>query len=100
MKTRLADAELTSVTAEQWEEARRVLPIVREIAANPARTRAQVVAAAALGCGPTHLYALVRRYSADKRLTSLLPVLFKNSNWQLIAESRSINPWRGSREPF
>lgn len=74
MKTPLVDAELTLVTAEQWEEARRALPIVRELAANPDRTRAQVVAAAAaLGCGPTHLYALVRRYSADRRLTSLLP---------------------------
>jgi putative transposase len=30
-------------------------------------------AAAALGCGTTHLYALLRRYSADRRLTSLLP---------------------------
>jgi putative transposase len=74
VKTPLVDAELTLVTAEQWEEARRALPIVRELAANPDRTRAQVVAAAAaLGCGPTHLYALVRRYSADRRLTSLLP---------------------------
>ena len=53
---------------------RGVLPIVRELAANADRTGAQVVAAAAaLGCGPTHLYALVRRYSADRRLTSLLP---------------------------
>ena len=74
MKTPPVDTELTSVTAEQWEEARRALPVVRELAANPDRTRAQVVAAAAaLGCGPTHLYALVRRYSTDKRLTSLLP---------------------------
>jgi putative transposase len=74
VKTPLVDAELTLVTAEQWEEARRILPVVRELSANPNRTRAQVVAAAAaLGCGPTHLYALVRRYSADRRLTSLLP---------------------------
>jgi putative transposase len=69
-----ADAELSSVTTAQWEEARRALPVVRELADNPRRTRAQVVAAAeSLGCGPTHLYALVRRYSADRRLTSLLP---------------------------
>ena len=74
MKSSAADTELSSVTPEQWEEARRVLPVVRELAENPQRTRAQVVAAAsALGCGPTHLYALVRRYSADRRLTSLLP---------------------------
>jgi putative transposase len=74
VKSLLVDTELTSVTTEQWEEARRFLPVVQELAANPHRTRAQVVAAAAaLGCGPTHLYALVRRYSADRRLTSLLP---------------------------
>jgi putative transposase len=74
LKLSTADAELSSVTTAQWEEARRILPFVRELAGNPNRTRAQVVAAAAaLGCGPTHLYALVRRYCADRRLTSLLP---------------------------
>lgn len=71
MKTPLVDTELTSVTTEQWEEARRVLPVVRELTANPDRTRAQVVAAAAaLGCGPTHLYALVHRYSAAHQLAA------------------------------
>jgi putative transposase len=29
--------------------------------------------AAALGCGPTHVYALLRRYTTDATLTSLLP---------------------------
>ena len=73
MTTDPADSDLASVSSKQWEEARRVLPVVRELAANPQRTRAQVKAAAStLGCGTTHLYALVRRYSADGRLTSLL----------------------------
>ncbi len=73
MKTPPAEAELSAVTQAQWEEARRVLPVVRVLIDNPDRTRAQVAEAAArLGCGPTHLYALLRRYSADKRLTKLL----------------------------
>ena len=66
--------ELSSVSAAQWEEARRVLPVIRRLADDPNRTRAHVVAAgAALGCGPTRIYALLRRYLANPRLTSLLP---------------------------
>jgi putative transposase len=73
--TRLRSApELSSVSTAQWEEARRVLPVVRGLADNPARTRADVMAAgAALGYGPTRIYTLLRRYLADPRLTSLLP---------------------------
>lgn len=68
------EEELSGVASGQWEEARRMLPVVRELANNPQRTREQVRAAAAkLGCGPTHLYALLRRYAVDRRLTSLLP---------------------------
>jgi putative transposase len=72
--TRLRSApELSSVSTAQWEEARRVLPVVRGLADNPARTRADVMAAgAALGYGPTRIYTLLRRYLADPRLTSLL----------------------------
>src|SRR6185437_13699493 len=54
--------------------ARRCLPVIHALAQQPERTRAEVVAAARmLGCGPTHVYALLRRYLADPRLTSLLP---------------------------
>ena len=46
-------------------------PVIRRLAENPARTRSDVLAAAAeLGCGPTHAYALVRRYLAGSRLTT------------------------------
>jgi len=66
--------ELSTVDAAAWDEARRCLPVIRRLAKNPARTRSDVLTAAAeLGCGPTHAYALLRRYLADARLTSLLP---------------------------
>jgi len=66
--------DVTLVGSAAWDEARRCLPVIRSLAENPARTRADVVAGAAeIGCGPTHAYALLRRYLADPRLTSLLP---------------------------
>ena len=66
--------ELSSVSTVRWDEARRALPIIRDLAGNPDRTRAHVIAAAAvLGCGTTHVYALLRRYAIDATLTSLLP---------------------------
>jgi putative transposase len=66
--------ELSSVDTARWEEARRRLPIVRQLVDYPNRTRAQVIAAAtALGLGVTQTYELLRRYQADPRLTSLLP---------------------------
>ncbi len=69
-----AAPELSAVDAALWEEARRRLPLVRQIVNDPNRTRAQVSElAAALGRGVTQTYALLRRYQADPRLTSLLP---------------------------
>ncbi|MGD9884895.1 MAG: Mu transposase C-terminal domain-containing protein [Geminicoccaceae bacterium] len=66
--------ELSMIDAAAWDEARRCLPVIRRLAENAARTRSDVVAAAVeLGCGPTHAYALLRRYLADAKLTSLLP---------------------------
>lgn len=66
--------ELSMIDAAAWDEARRCLPVIRRLAENAARTRSDVVAAAAeLGCGPTHAYALLRRYLADAKLTSLVP---------------------------
>ncbi len=66
--------DLSNVDGPAWEEACRCLPVIRRLADDGTRTRAKVLAAAAeLGCGPTHVYALLRRYSDDPRLTSLLP---------------------------
>jgi len=74
MKSSRSAPELSSVSTAQWDEARRALPIIRDLAANPQRKRADVVAAAdMLGYGPTHVYALLRRYSVEATLTSLLP---------------------------
>jgi hypothetical protein len=39
--------ELSSVSTAQWDEARRVLPVIRGLAGDPNRTRAHVVAAGA-----------------------------------------------------
>jgi putative transposase len=66
--------DIAVVEANDWEEARRCLPAIRRLAENPARKRCDVIAVAIeLGCGPTHAYALLRRYLTDPRLTSLLP---------------------------
>ena len=66
--------DLSTIDPAIWDEARRRLPVIRRLAEQPGRTRAAVVAAASeLGCGPTYVYALLKRYVADPRLTSLLP---------------------------
>ena len=66
--------DLILVGTAAWDEARRCLPVIRRLAENAARTRADVEdGARELGCGATHAYALLRRYLADPRLTSLLP---------------------------
>ena len=66
--------EISMIDVAAWDEARRSLPVIRRLAENSARKRTDVLAAAAeLGYGPTHVYALLRRYLADARLTSLLP---------------------------
>jgi len=66
--------DLTTVDADAWNEARRCLPVIRRLAEDNRRTRAKIVAAAReLGYGPTRVYALLRQYLVDRRLTSLLP---------------------------
>lgn len=70
----MSTPDISMVDVASWDEARRCLPVIRRLAENSARKRRDVLAAAAeLGCGPTHVYALLRRYLADARLTSLLP---------------------------
>lgn len=70
----MTSVDLSTIAPAKWDEARRRLPIIRRLAENAGRVRADVVAAAAeLGCGPTYVYALLKRYAADPRLTSLLP---------------------------
>jgi putative transposase len=70
----MSTPDLSDVDSQAWEQARRCLPIIRRLAADNVRTRAKILQAAQeLGCGPTHVYALLRRYNEDPRLTSLLP---------------------------
>lgn len=66
--------DLSLVDRVAWDEARRRLEVIRQLIENPGRTRDEVIRAATkLGCGPTHVYALLRRFQDDPRLTSLLP---------------------------
>ncbi len=66
--------ELLSVKPPQWDRALRYLSVVRRLAESSTRSRSEVgTAAAELGCGVAHLYALLSRYRSDPRLTSLLP---------------------------
>ena len=66
--------EILSIDADRWREARRCLPLIRDLAQRANRTRADVEATAtALGFRPTRVYKLLRRYTLDPRLTSLLP---------------------------
>jgi putative transposase len=66
--------ELTEVSPQDWQEARRRLEIIQPLAAAADRTRSSVhLAAKQLKLSVTHAYRLLKRYDADPRLTSLLP---------------------------
>jgi len=74
MSPKLLAPELSTVSAQQWEEARRRMKVVQPLARMPRRTRADVVTAATeLGLAAAQLYRLLARYKADSRLTALLP---------------------------
>lgn len=63
-----AAPELLSVTSPQWDQALRYLSVVRRLSESSTRTRAEVAAAAAeLGCGVIHLYALLGQGAAVGR---------------------------------
>lgn len=65
-------ADISMVGEDGWEEARRCLPVIRQLAGKEDRTREDVLAAASvIGCGPTRVYKLLRRFRADTRLTGL-----------------------------
>ncbi len=70
----MSTPDLTMVSEADWNEARRRLPVIRRLAENRTRTRADVLAGAAeLGFGATQIYAFLRAYLDDPRLTALLP---------------------------
>lgn len=73
MSTTPIAPELSSITEEQWEEARRRLKIVQPLAQLPRRTRADVIAAAVgLRLSAAQMYRLLAQYQADPRLTALV----------------------------
>lgn len=64
----------TRVPDAVWTEAKRRLGVIRPLAENESRTRADVVAAAnALGFRLSQTYVLLDRYLADPTTTSLIP---------------------------
>lgn len=66
--------DLSDISEGRWKVASEWLPALRVLANKQNRTRAEVEAVAKqLGRGVTQTYALLRRYEADPRLTSLLP---------------------------
>src|SRR5438874_13585524 len=66
--------ELTEVSPQDWQEARRRFEIIQPLAAAADRTRSSVQQAPRqLQLGVTHAYRLLKRYKAEPRLTSLLP---------------------------
>lgn len=74
MKGQFSAPDVLSVSAEQWEEARRRLAVIRPLVQRTERTRSEVAAAAGeLGLSIAQLYRLMRRYAADPRLTALVP---------------------------
>ena len=67
-------AELTEVSSQDWQEARRRLEVIQSLTTVTGRTRCSVEEAAGLlRLSVTHAYRLLKRYESDPRLTSLLP---------------------------
>ena len=66
--------DLTEIDDGEWQEARRRLEVIQQLATLPERTReCAKVAARQLQLSVTQAYRLLERYRADPRLTSLLP---------------------------
>jgi putative transposase len=66
--------ELEEISEADWQTARRLLPLIRELATMQGRTRTDVAAAAAqMERSIAQTYRLLRRFEADPKLTSLLP---------------------------
>jgi hypothetical protein len=74
VKMATSSPDLAEVPEEHWQEARRRFEIVQQLAGTPDRTRASVqVTTRQLQLSVPHAYRLLERYTADPRLTSLLP---------------------------
>lgn len=66
--------DISEIPPATWQEAKRRLSVIRQLAALEGRTREDVInAGKALGISATVVYRLLVRYRADRRLTSLLP---------------------------
>jgi putative transposase len=66
--------DLSAIPESAWAEARRCFPVIHRLIDTPRRRRSQVIAAAAeLGLSRSQVYKLLARFTADPRLTSLLP---------------------------
>jgi len=73
MKHGTSSPELTEVSAQDWQEARRRLEIIQPLAACEQRTRSSVrQAAQQLQLSVTHAYRLLKRYDLDSALDELV----------------------------
>lgn len=73
MSSPASGLDLSEIEQSQWQEARRRLFVIQQLAKAPERTRSSALfAAQQLQISVAHLYRLLRRYDADPRLTALL----------------------------
>jgi putative transposase len=74
MKKAAAAPDLTGVSDQEWQEARRRLAIIQHLAATPERTRSSTADAARdLKLSVPQTYRLLQSYQKDPRLTNFLP---------------------------
>ena len=74
MKKAATVPDLTDVSDQEWQEARRRLAIIQSLASTPERTRAAArEAARELKLSVMQTYRLLNRYQSDPRLTNFLP---------------------------
>ncbi len=74
MKKAAAGPDLTGVSDQDWQEARRRLAIIQHLAATPERTRFSTADAARdLKLSVPQTYRILQSYQQDPRLTNFLP---------------------------
>jgi putative transposase len=75
MKKAATVPDLTDVSDQEWQEARRRLAIIQSLEATPERTKAATQEAAReLKLSVMQTYRLLKCYQSDPRLTTFLPV--------------------------
>jgi len=74
MQEKAPAPEISTVAESAWAEAHRRLLVIRSLAENPQRTRADVESAASkIGCSVVRTYGLLAQYVKEPTAASLLP---------------------------